>query len=350
MRKNKSDLAIIGGGILGLYTAVAAKKRWPGHSVVVYEKSKPGDGASRFAPGIQIAYGRSSEERELARLGIEAWEQAFDTWNWRPGRKIPIQWITNNPEKIQNKSLEKLTERTLINATGLEGLTSQLQFSKSYEGTCSYDPVLCVIYKLKAEFIALGGEIYGDKDLRVIDSEADSNYLTLTDSNGCHYFTQKTIVALGPWITHSPLRSLCNAAQQVRVKKVIAFELDIAPSYDEPALGLTDDYAFILPMYKEKKWLISFSSDHWDVSPNDRLCLLPKDIEKVDMILKRYFQSFEHEMSPLIFCDAYLPDGIPKVENSDHDTRIAFILGGGGNGFRFAPPIAEAALERVDLW
>ena len=348
MRKNETDLAIIGGGILGLYTAVAAKKRWPDLSVAVYEKSMPGDGASRFAPGIQIAYGRSSEERELARLGIEAWEQVFETWNWRPGRKIPIQWITNNPEKIQNKSLETLTERTLVNTTGVEGLTSQLQPSKSFEGTCSYDPVLCVIYKLTTEFIALGGEIYSDTDMCAVDSD-DSNYLTLTDSDGCHYFTQKTIVTLGPWITHSPLRSLCHAAQQVRVKKVVAFELDIAPSYDDPALGLTDDYAFILPMHKEKKWLISFCSDHWDVSPNDRFCLIPKDSEKVDMILKRYFQSFEHEMSPLIFCDAYLPDGIPKVESSDYDTRIVFILGAGGNGFRFAPPIAEAALEHVDL-
>ena len=346
MNKPHFDIVIVGGGILGLYTAVAAQKKWPHASVALFDKLSVGEGASHYAPGIQLAYSRNDKEKELAQIGMKRWRKHFNNWKWRSGRDLPIQWVSQQPDKIEKLALEVLSPCQPFTGGSLGSLivNDQLQMR---QGLCSYDPVNQIVIKLKNEFEELGGILFHGVEIQSI-VHYKSDFLLLQDQKGRHYISRQCVVSLGPWITQSPLKFLCSTTQNIKVKKVAALELNIAPNYEEPAMGFADDYAFLLPMYHEKKWLFSFSSDHWDVDPNHKLQLDSNDRDKAICILSKYFHLIPHDISSRVFCDAYLPNGIPQVEFADDNEKIVFVLAGAGNGFRFAPPISETAIEYLE--
>ncbi|WP_050547874.1 NAD(P)/FAD-dependent oxidoreductase [Pseudomonas putida] len=91
------DVAIVGGGFAGLWTAIILKSRAPHLKVGLLEASRVGDGASSRNGGIVHGYWQSLPANirafgadtalELARLGSEA-QQAFKTFVTAPGRNV----------------------------------------------------------------------------------------------------------------------------------------------------------------------------------------------------------------------------------------------------------------------
>lgn len=91
------DVAIVGGGFAGLWTAIILKSRAPHLKVGLLEASRVGDGASSRNGGIVHGYWQSLPANirafgtdtalELARLGSEA-QQAFKAFVTAPGRDV----------------------------------------------------------------------------------------------------------------------------------------------------------------------------------------------------------------------------------------------------------------------
>ena len=73
MRTIHSDVAIIGGGLVGIWTAYFLRKR--GHSVTVIEKGAVGGQASGVNFGNVRLEGRHPTEFPLALRAIEQWER-----------------------------------------------------------------------------------------------------------------------------------------------------------------------------------------------------------------------------------------------------------------------------------
>lgn len=68
------------------------------------------------------------------------------------------------------------------------------------------------------------------------------------------------VLAIGPWLPHSPLFEHLTDEPRERVKKAVSLHLAARPPPDCPMIGLFDDYAFLIPMIEEGYWLFSFTS------------------------------------------------------------------------------------------
>ncbi len=342
------DIAIIGAGIQGLFTSYLAMHEHPEYSVAVFERADIASGASGFAPGIQLAFGRSEAERNFARAGQFAWEQVFARWKWRAGRKLVLHWITKDVPVTRAAATEELQQLAVPNEMLIGDNPLKIDPGQHMlRGYCSYDPVRLVSERLHHEIIKRGVQLHVRTVIKSIENHRPDR-LTLVTTEGRHFTCRYAVVAIGPWATDTLLTSLCHSAKDIRIKKVVALMIDHAPAQADTAIGFADDYAFLLPMLEKRQWLFSFSSDDWDVSPKENVKIDKEDIAKAQCILTRYGLplNFDIDFSPC-FCDTYTKNGLPRVVSADNDSRIVFVIGAAGNGFRFAPPLAAKALNKI---
>jgi len=86
MSPSHFDLAVVGGGIVGVQAALLAQMRNPSWSIALLDARRPGVGASALSAGVFLPGGSTPRQRELWRLGEgvrDLWRRRFET--------LPIQ-------------------------------------------------------------------------------------------------------------------------------------------------------------------------------------------------------------------------------------------------------------------
>jgi glycine/D-amino acid oxidase-like deaminating enzyme len=351
MSVNAYDLAIVGGGVMGLYTALEAKRHYPEARVVVLEKASIGAGASHYAPGIQVAIGRTKVERDLARRGLQAWDRLFPRESWPVGRRCDLFWIASDAASLRDwhvgDGLGPSSSSNLMSRLSCFAAAAIPPDRAVLVDWCSYSPVRDIVGELERRLKGIGCEIRENFD--VADVRPDGVGVDILSVDGRTLRAGRAVVAIGPWLPGSRLLSDAQLRHQPRVKKVVSFHLDRRPTPDCPAIAIQEDYAFLIPMIENGYWLFSFTSNHWDVIPlASELHVDEADIEGGMAILKKWFPEVTPSiLSTRVFCDCYAADGIPFVAPHRFSRRVAFVGGGSGNGFRFAPPRAEDVLDAV---
>ena len=115
-------------------------------------------------------------------------------------------------------------------------------------GMCSYDRVAEEAERLKLELIKCRIQL---REKTTVDSIVSERKMPIFVMSGCQPITcRHVIIALGPWITMSPLVSLCQSVRNIRIKKVVALMVQHELENLDCAIDLADDYAFLLPMGK----------------------------------------------------------------------------------------------------
>src|SRR5260221_12135626 len=91
----RPDILIVGGGIIGLATAVACPQGGLG-SVVVLESDRLGSGASGGAAGLLVPAAHVGTDPpylvDLMRLSLAAWHDLERTWPGGVGL-LPLDWL-----------------------------------------------------------------------------------------------------------------------------------------------------------------------------------------------------------------------------------------------------------------
>ena len=351
MSAEQYDLAVVGGGIMGLCTALEAKRRHPRGRICIVERATIGTGASRYAPGIQIAVGRTEAERDLARRGLRDWDRLFPQMSWPVGRRCDLFWIASDVASL--RSWHVANGPTAMDRHHLELRLSGLAVAAIpadraiLADWCSYSPVANIAEELARRLNAIDCEIH--EDFTVVDVVPDDVAVDLRSADKRMLRSKRVVIAIGPWLPGFHLLSAAQLPARPRVKKVVSFHLDRKPTPDSPAIALQEDYAFLIPMIENGYWLFSFTSRHWDVLPiASTLHVNEADVAVGMAILKKWFPADTPSiLSTRVFCDCYAADGVPFVAAHRTSRNVVFLGGGSGNGFRFAPPCAEDALGAV---
>jgi glycine/D-amino acid oxidase-like deaminating enzyme len=346
------ELVVVGGGIMGLCVAAEAKRRAPGIAVAVVDRGRVGSGASAHSPGIQIAIGRTPAERRLAARGLREWRGMFSEGGWAFGRRCDLFWIAADPASLRDMhvgdGLSDAPPRAL--KSRLASLSPLLvpDGHAVLADRCSYSPVELIAEALRSRLAGSGCvflEGLEAEGLRPSGAEA-----AVHNHDGSIVTGESVVVSIGPWAPGSALIADAGLAA-LRVKKVVSLHLALQPTPDCPAIAFQEDYAFLVPMPEEGHWLFSFTSDHWDVDPiPGTLQVEQSDVDKAMGILRKWFPDGVPEVgSARVFCDCYSADGVPFAALFRGSRRVAFVGAGSGNGFRFAPPCAQDALDLLGV-
>ncbi len=138
-------------------------------------------------------------------------------------------------------------------------------------------------------------------------------------------------------------------AAEVRIKKVVAFHIDEVPPPGASALFLPASDAYLMPLPTRRQWLFSFRSDEWDCAPQGReLTITNADRATANALLHQYLPGMlAKDRGGRVFCDSYTPSGTPMVARSPDNDALVVVGAGSGAGFRFAPGVAETAIQMV---
>jgi glycine/D-amino acid oxidase-like deaminating enzyme len=342
-----ADLVVVGGGIMGICAAAEAMRRSPGAAVTVVDRADIGGGASRYAPGIQLAIGRTARERDLATRSLRAWTSVSAEASWAIGRSCELYWLADDPELLRDMHVAggpRSAPESALRAS-LSSLAITVGGRAILADRCSYTPVAPLIGAYRRRLEAAGCRFVEGFEASRLES-GPAGVRVLRDGGDGMSGTE-AVVALGPWAPRSPLVPRADEPfRSLRVKKVISLHLAQAPGPECPALAFQEDYAFLIPMVEAGYWLFSFTSDHWDVDPiPETLAVEAADLDKARSILGKWLPRVPEVASARVFCDCYSSDRVPIVAADRSAARVVFVGAGGGNGFRFAPACAEDALD-----
>ncbi|MFF1560493.1 NAD(P)/FAD-dependent oxidoreductase [Streptomyces sp. NPDC058279] len=345
---DRSDVAVVGAGILGVLIAREILARDPAARVTVLEREMIGSGATRRSAGLHFPRGATETVRTLA---AESQDFYADLHTARPDLPIhPLPMTVLAPEAAEERLREVYLPEAKLRRTGeLPPAVAPLpEHVGAWAGDgCQYADVHALTQSLAAE---LRPRVRFREAVAVtaLDTGPDGAHLTLT--GGATLTAGRVVLAPGPWLAEPAWRELV-APLGARVKKIVALHLDVAPRPGDGAIVFQDEDAFLLPFHHRGHWLFSYTCREWDVDPAAvDPALTAGHLDEARALLTRYAPELaRHCHSGRVFCDAYGPAGRPLVTPLTEDGRIVFAGAAGGSGYRLAPALAARAADLLSL-
>jgi glycine/D-amino acid oxidase-like deaminating enzyme len=343
------DITIIGGGIIGLFTAYLASKKFAGANILVVDQNFKPTGATFYSIALDIPYGNSKEIQELSRISRNYFSQLDKIISYKR-QKIPFIGITdqnnfktltskfnNSPQYIEKKNLEvKLNQN--------ETVFSKLDAWQSIPYDYLEELKDLIIAEKKVKML------YG---LKILAVEKNNTGFVVKTSRGVIINTKNVINAAGPWLLDETWKTEVKKLEvdqiEVKTKKIISYHL---PFRFKTGIFLFDHDAFITPkLDTPNESIYSFRSNEYDVKPIvGEITINEKNNKKALELFNTYFpnklnfNSFSL-LEGRCFCDTYSKTPIAKKISKGY-----IIAGGGsGSGFRLAPGIAEKAISFIQL-
>ncbi|WP_405775365.1 NAD(P)/FAD-dependent oxidoreductase [Streptomyces sp. NBC_00859] len=338
------DVAVAGGGVLGLTIAQEILSRRPQTRVVVLERDAVASGATRRSAGLHFPRGASARTRTMAAHSQERYAALKAS---RPELPLHSLGMTVVAPASAQARLEEiyLPQARLRPVPEVAGKTVLLpEGSAAWEGDgCQYADVHALT-QLLARDLRRTVEIREGVEVTAVAPGPGSVELSL--GTGGTLRAGQVIVAPGPWLAAPAWRDLV-APLGARVKKVVALHIEIPPTADDGAVVFQDEDAFLLPYHERGHWLFSYTCQEWDVDPDTiAASLTPADREAALAVLSRYAPGLvDHCVSGRVFCDAYGPGFEPLVRPLTADGRVVFAGAASGSGYRLAPAIAAQTAD-----
>jgi glycine/D-amino acid oxidase-like deaminating enzyme len=342
------DLAIVGGGIIGLMTALLTQRRQPASTIAVFDRSLVGQGATRYSARLGLPYGATPRLRSFASCSTQLYRTLRGEIPELPIRDLELFGICS-PEKIASirsgitvHGADQLHERVPRSIDGFQVPPGYLVFGSLPATRCADDSLAtCIATHLQSH---AGTLLLNGTEIIAVSRSGDNHVLEAGD--GRRFSSKRVAVCIGPWLAGSPLVPLPVRAA-TRTKKVVAFHIPGMPPVDASAVYWFDHDAFLLPQPEQRCWFYGFRSEHWDCQPEvSGLHLDASELERARDILNLFLPPDSGDRwGTRIFCDAYTATREPLIERIPH--LPCCVVGGGcsGSGVRLAPAIAAGILD-----
>ncbi|WP_432741591.1 FAD-binding oxidoreductase [Streptomyces sp. JH002] len=357
-----TDIAVVGGGIVGCLIARHITARAPTTSVVILERATAGSGASRYSAGLHCPRGATERLRRMARYSQDYYEGLTDLDPRLPIHPTPLSVIASpaTARRLARTYLDSArlapAGRPTVGSLGISLPHDSRVFS--CEGAQHAD-VYALVQALARDLRHRVSFREGVEVVRVEPSDTDADAddrsgpgegVTLRLRTGETLTARQAVLAPGPWLAEPAWRDLV-APLGARVKKIIAVHLDRPPAAGDRAIVFEDDDAFLLPLRQRGHWLFSYTCQEWDTDPGTAARgLTPQNTAEARAALRRHLPRLaERALSGRVFCDAYSTTGQPEVRALDPHGRVVFAGAAGGSGYRLAPAIASAAADLLRL-
>ncbi|MGW6907777.1 NAD(P)/FAD-dependent oxidoreductase [Streptomyces sp. NPDC054940] len=351
-----TDVAVVGGGIVGCLIARHITARAPGTSVVVLDRDTAGSGASRRSAGLHCPRGATERVRHMARYSQDYYDKLKVLDPTLPIHRIALSVVAPAADEPRLREIyldgARLT-RTDGPAGGPPGIrlpdNSQVFACEGAQYADVYGLVQALARELRHAVTFREGV-----GVEAVDPDAhdavDGAGVALRLSTGETLMARQVVLAPGPWLAAPAWRDLV-APLGARVKKIIALHVDRPPADGDRAVVFQDEDAFLLPLPERGHWLFSYTCREWDVDPAATADGLSADnaVEARESLRRFAPDLAERALSGRVFCDAYGSTGEPEIRALDADGRVVFAGAAGGSGYRLAPAIASDAVDLLRL-
>ena len=351
MPYDRVNLAVVGGGIVGAWAAFMAQRADPNRRVALLDRGLVGSGASMYGGAIRLPYGSSPARRTMADRSEQLYRAfASPCEADLPGRDLTLYWVVENGSEDSLHRGSVHAGPTEVDSTETSRLIRRLSFLRVPSGggvlrdtASAGSPGATAARLADAVRRKYGG--WCQEGVEVTAIQEDLTQCSLSLSDGCKLNTDAVLCATGPW--SGPVGTLTT--RKVRVKKVTALHLDWPVRRDDPAVFFFDRDAYLLPDLHAGRWIFSFASETWDVRPDPaELALSREDRRKGEAILQAIAPKLvDRIVGARGFCDGYASDANPVADLQPNSRRCSIAHAGAGSGYRFAPAMAEAALETI---
>ena len=342
------DYVVVGAGIVGLTIAQYLRRRDPTGSILVLQRGRAGDGASRYSVGLHFPYGRTEERRRLSELSHREHSERFANTTYPYFTAVPFVGVVkrdNAGARISefHAPVREETDPKIALGSLAPSLRTGDHTLLSVE-ECHYADVgrLC---GLLADGLRRNdrAEIWeGAPIAEIAPGPAD---VVLQLSYGETVRAAQVILAIGPWVRERPFDHLLRELD-IRVKKVVALHVNRLPKKRDAAIFFLDEDAFLLPMYEAGYWVLSYTSTKWGVSPAATLEVTREDRQEALGVLDQYLPELTAAChGGRAFCDAYTSEPAPVVRRLVQYPRVILAGAAGGSGYRLSPGIAIQAAE-----
>lgn len=343
------DVAVIGAGIIGCLTARELAARSADLSIAVFDRDIAGSGASRRSAGVHFPRGRTDRVRQMSALSHDYYRDLLEKEPQSPIFPLALSLLSSRPDDVAEVYLEVaklapadqvLTDQVLTDIALPPGMSAW-----SGEG-CNYAEVGGLVTMLARQ---LRPRTQFCEGVAVTAVEPGAERVILRLSTGDDVAAAAVVLAPGPWLNR-PAWSALVKPLGARVKKVVAVHVDQSAGADDQMVVFHDEDAFLMPVVSRDQWLFSYTSQHWDVDPDELTAgLSPGDLVDARACLSRYAPKLAERIhSGRVFCDAYSSDGEPIVRALDTAGRIVFAGAANGSGYRLAPAIAAEAIALLN--
>lgn len=350
------DLAIVGGGIIGLWVARLACQHWPDARILLLEQTLIGNGASHYSLGMNYFYGDTPNKKQQVLQSKKLWEELFTSHpelaafrthhpfyffaSPEHAAEMCLRFVGSSPVPLSAIKMQEFLQQypwflpiSQQETPKLQGFLHENAF-RVYPEIVSTMALL--LQKKYPKFHVFEG-------IKLTDFACKKNSIHLLTASEHVFKAKKTILALGPWITG------LLKIPKLRNKKIVSLHFSKPSRPNDPIIYLPEEPAFLLPDSKANRWILSIKSETWDSIPDtNQLTITENDREKGFSIIEKYCPQFKDcFQGGRVFCDVYSEgDAEPYVLSQDPAVVVA--SAGSGVGLRLAPAIAWEALNKLN--
>lgn len=343
------NIAVVGGGIIGLLTAIALANREPTYKISLFDSSDLAGNATRQSLCLDLPFGYTAGKREFSERSRELWNHFQDSWLDYNFQKTTLHGIVRSDDV--DRILKGFFDHSKIIVEPVNKLLSPFSFdlNKDYvllKGERCWYAQGDGLYRCLLEVLKNISNIHYHSKPFLEHIVSSKEFVTTTFQDGATVYFDKVILALGPWLPKFINKNPHLNIQNIRTKKIACFKIDKMSSPTHPVYYFFSDDAFLVPNKVGSDWWLSITVKDWDVDPDDTLTISDLEYQAAKTILNAYAPAYvDYCYKGRVFCDAYSETWEPIIDYCDEYKNIIFASGCSGSGVRLAPAIAEKSMR-----